>query len=106
MNICKLLRALLCVQGVVTFQIIWGEIVIPGHGSFPALGYHPFSGSVGKLPKAPHIRLYLPVSASNTIIRLLPYPSATKTSFVLGYTVTSAGRLRFAVSVLPLLCAE
>src|ERR1700693_2997094 len=39
-------------------------------------------------------------------MRLLPYPSATKTSFVLGYTVTSAGKLRFAVSVLPLLCAE
>src|ERR1700694_569799 len=40
--------------------------------------------SVGVLPNAPHMRLYPHVSASNTMTRLLPYPSATKISFVLG----------------------
>src|SRR6202030_3812070 len=40
--------------------------------------------SVGVLPNAPHMRLYAPVSASNTITRLLPYSSATTISLVLG----------------------
>src|SRR6202790_3313679 len=40
--------------------------------------------SIGVLPNAPHMRLYAPVSASNTMMRLLPYPSATKISLVLG----------------------
>src|SRR3984893_11288304 len=40
--------------------------------------------SIGVLPNAPHMRLYAPVSASNTMTRLLPYPSATKISLVLG----------------------
>src|SRR5207245_6004925 len=40
--------------------------------------------SIGVLPKAPHMRLYAPVSASKTMTRLLPYPSATKISLVLG----------------------
>ncbi len=38
--------------------------------------------SVGTLPNAPHIRLNLPVVASKTMMRRLPYPSATKSSFV------------------------
>src|SRR6202030_43866 len=53
--------------------------------------------SIGVLPNAPHMRLYAPVSASNTITRLLPYPSATKISLVLGYTKTSAGFQRLVV---------
>src|SRR4029077_10703577 len=40
--------------------------------------------SMGTLPNAPHMRLNAPVSASNTMTRLLPYPSATKISLVLG----------------------
>ena len=47
--------------------------------------------SVGLLPNAPHIRLNLPVSASKTMIRRLPYPSATKSSFVAACTNVSAG---------------
>src|SRR5205814_8690224 len=39
--------------------------------------------SSGTLPKAPHIRLNAPLSGSSTITRLFPYPSATKSSFVL-----------------------
>jgi hypothetical protein len=41
------------------------------------------AASVGTLPNAPHIRLNLPVSASKTMTRRLPYPSATNSSFVL-----------------------
>src|SRR5216684_1034368 len=40
--------------------------------------------SSGLLPYAPHMRFNLPVSASYTITRLLPYPSEAKSSFVLG----------------------
>src|SRR2546425_4359778 len=40
--------------------------------------------SSGLWPYAPHMRLNCPVSASYTIMRLLPYPSLTNSSFVLG----------------------
>src|ERR1700680_1763557 len=42
------------------------------------------ASSIGVLPNASHMRLYAPVSASNTMTRLLPYPSAMKISLVLG----------------------
>src|SRR3989442_4805202 len=56
--------------------------------------------SSGFLPYAPQWRLYAPVSASNTITRRLPYPSATSTSLVFECTVMPAGRLRCVVSLL------
>src|SRR5688572_29810376 len=42
-------------------------------------------GSIGFLPYAPHILLNAPLAASYTITRLLPYPSDTNSSFLLGW---------------------
>src|SRR5712691_3719437 len=59
------------------------------------------SSSSGLLPYAPHMRLNLPVSASYTITRLLPYPSEANSSFVLGYTRRPVPPLRTSVALLP-----
>src|ERR1700683_3124652 len=54
-------------------------------------GFGPLGGTDGRaeissglFPYAPHMRLKFPVSASYTITRLFPYPSATNNSLVLG----------------------
>ena len=53
------------------------------------------------MPKAPHIRLNAPVSASSTMTRRLPYPSAMNASLVFWYTKISHGILKFFVSLFP-----
>src|SRR5580658_6655218 len=59
------------------------------------------AASSGLFPYAPQCRLYAPVSASNTITRRFPYPSATKTSLDGAYTAMPAALFTFAVSLLP-----
>src|SRR6266851_7367663 len=74
-----------------------------GHNSFGLDGSTGgrWSKSSGLWPYAPHMRLNFPVSASYTITRLLPYPSDTNSSFVLGYTRRPVPPLRTSVALLP-----
>src|SRR5579862_4989185 len=75
----------------------WG-VLNCGFGLFAS--YVHLVSSSGRLPYAPQCRLYLPVAASSTTTRRLPYPSEMKISLVGTYCATPVALFRFSVSLL------